>query len=115
MIEFSSSLKLDKIRIVDIPFNEDPKNTNFSWKALILGEGRPENLGKMENNRDIYWYGNRGLVNFEREYPPLPPGTKILAMPQFSYMPDQILGKNWKNSIFDLKFDLSLGSAPPKL
>ena len=26
MIEFSSSLKLDEIRMVDSPFNEDPKN-----------------------------------------------------------------------------------------
>ena len=26
----------------------------------------------------------------------LPPGTKILMMPQLSYMPDQILRKKWK-------------------
>ena len=50
----------------------------------------------MGNNRDIYCYENRGVVNFETEYQPLPPGTKILVMLQFSYMPDQILGKNEK-------------------
>ena len=44
---------------IDSPFNEDPKNINFS-QALISKEGRPENLGKMGNNRDIYCYANRG-------------------------------------------------------
>ena len=47
----------------------------------------------MGNNRDIYCYATRGVVNFEREYQPLAPGTKILVMPQFSNMQDQILGK----------------------
>ena len=28
----------------------------------------------MTYNRDIYCYANRGVVNFEREYWPLPPG-----------------------------------------
>ena len=46
MIEFSSSLKLNKIYLVDSPFNEDPKNIIFSSEALISGKGRPENLGK---------------------------------------------------------------------
>ena len=40
MIKFSSSFKLNEIHTVDSPFNEDPKNINFSW------EGRPEKLGK---------------------------------------------------------------------
>ena len=83
---------------------------NF-FQALISGEGLPENLEKIGNSRDIYCYANRGVVNFERAYQPLPPGTKILVMPQFSYMPDQILGKNEKGP----KFDLSLGSFPPKI
>ena len=48
---------------------------------------------------DIYCYANRG-VNFEREYQPLPPGTKVLVMPQFSYMPDRILGKKRKKTQF---------------
>ena len=29
MIEFSSSLKVNEIRMVDSPFNEDPENINF--------------------------------------------------------------------------------------
>ena len=61
MIKFSNYLKLNKIHMVDSPFNEDPKNTNFSREALILGEGRPENLGKIGNNRDIYCYAIRGV------------------------------------------------------
>ena len=77
------------------PFNENPKNIIFSREVLISGEGRPEDLGKMGNNREIYRYANRGVVNFEREHYPLPPGTKILVMSQFSYMPDQILGKKF--------------------
>ena len=86
MIKFSSSFKLKEIHTADSLFNEDPKNINFSREALISGEGRPENLGEMGNNRDIYCYANWGVVNFERVYQPLPPGTKILVMPQFSYM-----------------------------
>ena len=87
MTKFSSSFKLNEIHRVDSPFNEDPKNIIFSR------EGRPENLGKMGNNRDICCYVNWGVVNFKRAYQPLPPGTKILVMPQFSYMSDQFLGK----------------------
>ena len=103
MIKFSRSFKLNEIHTVDSPFNEDPKNIIFSREALISGEGRPENLGEMGNNRDIYCYANWG-VNFERAYQPLLPGTKILLMPQFSNMPDQILGKNEKGPKFDLSF-----------
>ena len=111
MIKFSSSFKLNEIRIVDSPFNKDPKNIIFFREALISGEVRPENLGKIGNNRGIYCYANREVVDFERTYQFLPHGTKILVMPQFSYMPDQILGKNEKGP----KFDLSLGSFPPKM
>ena len=93
MIKFSSSFKLNEIHIVNNPFNEDPKNIIFSREALISGEGRPENLAKMVNNRGIYCCANRGVVNFEREYQPLPPGTKILVMPQFSYIPGQYFRK----------------------
>ena len=48
MIEFSSSLKLNEIHIVDSPFKADPKNISFfSRKALISKEGLPENVGKL--------------------------------------------------------------------
>ena len=68
MIKFSGSFKLSEIHIIDSPLNEDSKDLNFfSREALISGEGRPENLGKMGNNRDICCYANRGVVNFERE------------------------------------------------
>ena len=60
MIEFSRSFKLNEIHMVDSPFNEDPQNIIFFWEALISGEGRPENLGEVGNNRDIYCYANRG-------------------------------------------------------
>ena len=43
MIKFSSSFKFNELHIVDSPFNEDPKNINFSREALISGEGRQEN------------------------------------------------------------------------
>ena len=45
MIQFSSSLKLNAIHMVDSPFDEDPK-IFFSREALISGERRPENLGE---------------------------------------------------------------------
>ena len=43
-------------------------------------------------------------MNFEKAYQSLPPGAKILVMRQFSYMPDQILGKNEKRPKFDFFF-----------
>ena len=95
MIKFSSSFKINEIHTIDSLLDEDPKNIIFSREALISG-GRPGNLGEMGNNRDIYCYTNRGVENFERAYQPPPPGTKIFVMSQFSYMPDQMLGKNEK-------------------
>ena len=115
MIKFFSSFKLNKIHKADSLFNEDPNNIIFFQGGPNFGEGRPENSGKMGNNRDNYCYANRGVVNFKREHQPLPPVTKILVLLQFSYMPDQISGKKWKNSIFRPNFDLSLGSSPPKI
>ena len=83
MIKFSRSLKLNEIHMVDSPFNEDPKNISSFREALILGKGRPENVEKMGNNRYIYCYANWGVINFEREYQPLPPGIKILRCLNF--------------------------------
>ena len=57
--------------MVDSPFNEDQKKINiFSREALISGEGRPGNLGKVGNNRDIYFYANRGAQTRKRIYTP---------------------------------------------
>ena len=60
----------------------------LSLEALISGKGCQENLGKMSDKRD-----NKRVGFFEGEYQSLPSSTKILLMPQFSYMPDQILRK----------------------
>ena len=60
MIRLSGSFKSNETQIVDRPFNEDPKNINFSRETLISGEERSENLEKMGNNRGIYCYANRG-------------------------------------------------------
>ena len=93
MIEFSSSLKLNEIHRVDSPFKEDSKNIYFFLGGPNFTGGAAGKFGEMGNNRDIYCYANQGVVNFEREYQPLPPGAKLLVMPQFSYMPDQPLGE----------------------
>ena len=114
MIKFSGSFKSNEIHKVDSPFNEDLKNTIlFSSETLISGEGRPENVGKMGNNRDIYCYANRWVLNFEREYQPLPPGIKILVIPQFSYMPDQILGEKSEKTQFSSQILTFLWDPPP--
>ena len=72
-----SKLKNDQIfkffqikrnHIVDSPFNEDPKNIFFFQGDLNFGGGTAGNFGKMDNNRDIYCYANRGVMNFERAY-----------------------------------------------
>ena len=76
-------------------------------EALISGEGRPENLGKRAITRtSILCKSRESWISKEHIS-----RTKILVMPQFSYMPDQILGKNENGQ----KFDLSLGSFPPKM
>ena len=65
MIEFSSSLNLNEIHVVYSSFNEDPK---IFQEGPYFREGRPENLGKMGNNWDIYCYANWEIVNFKMEY-----------------------------------------------
>ena len=98
MIEFSSSLKLNEIDIVDSPFNEDPKKCIFFHGGPNFVEGRPEKLGKMGNSRDIYCYANRG-VQFRKRISGPTPWYQNLVTPQFSYMSDQILRKNGKSQI----------------
>ena len=92
MIKFSSSFKLNEIHTVDSHFNdwEDPKNIEL--EALISGEGRPENLGKWAITRTSIFMQIGGR-EFRKSISAPTPGTKSLVMPQFSYMPDQILGK----------------------
>ena len=61
---------------------------NFSREALISGEGGREEIeGKWAITLTSIVM-HIGVINFEREYQPLPPGTKVLVIPQFSYMPD---------------------------
>ena len=48
MIEFSSSLKLKEIHVVDSPFNEDPKNIIFSREDLISGERTARKFREMQ-------------------------------------------------------------------
>ena len=99
-IEFSSSFKLNEIHIVDSPFNEDPRNIIFFQGGPNFRGGTVGKFREMDNNRYICCYANRGVVIFERKYQPLPPGAKILVMPQFSCMPDQILGKKNRKTQF---------------
>ena len=95
MIEFSSSLKLNEIHIVDSLFNDDPKM--FFHGSPNFGEGQSENSGKMGNNKDIYYYANRRVVNFEREYQPLPPWYQNPCDPSiFQYARANFKKKNEK-------------------
>ena len=48
MVKLSNASYENEIHRIDSPFNENSKNIIFLAKeALILGEERPENLGKM--------------------------------------------------------------------
>ena len=59
MVKISYTSYESEIHRVDSPFNEDSKNIIFlAREALILGEGRPENLGKMANTKETYCYAN---------------------------------------------------------
>ena len=59
MVKISNASYENKIHRVDSPFNEDSNNIIFlAREVLILGEGRPENLGKMAKTRETYCYAN---------------------------------------------------------
>ena len=52
MVKISNASYATEIHRVGSPFNEDSKNINFlARKALLSGEGRPENLKKTAKNR----------------------------------------------------------------
>ena len=114
MIKFSSSLKLNELHIVDSPFNEDPKIYIFSREALVSCEGRPGNLGKIGNNKDIYCYANRGGQFRKRISAPTPWYQNPCDASIFLHA-RQNFRKKVKNSIFRPKFDLSLGSSAPEI
>ena len=52
MVKISKASYENQIHRVNCPFNEDSKMFFFFREALILGEGWPENLGKMAKNRE---------------------------------------------------------------
>ena len=85
MVKVSNASYENEIHRVDSPFNTDSKNIVF-WarKALISGKERPENLREMAKNRETYCYANYGVVNSNREYGPILPGTKVFALLWFS-------------------------------
>ena len=78
MIKFSGSVKLNEIHRVDSSFDEDPKNIIFSREALILGEGRQENLGKIGNNRASIVMQNGGWRISKEHINPYPLVPKSL-------------------------------------
>ena len=59
MMKFFSSFKLKKFTELIALSTMIPKISIFFQGGLNFG-GRPENLGKIENNRDIYCYANQG-------------------------------------------------------
>ena len=112
MIKFLSSFKLKEIHRVDSPFNEDPKNIFFCQGGPNFGGGMARKVREMGNNRGIYCFANWGVVNFERAYQPLPPGTKVLFSVASVFLHARpIFRKNEKEP----KFDPFLGSFPPKI
>ena len=68
MIEFSSSSQENEIHLVDSLFNEISKSIIFFDGGPNFGGGTAGKFREMGNNRDIYRYANRGVVNFERKY-----------------------------------------------
>ena len=68
MIEFSSSSQENEIHLVDSLFKEISKSIIFFDGGPNFGGGTAGKFREMGNNRDIYRYANRGVVNFERKY-----------------------------------------------
>ena len=101
--------------MIDIPFNEDFRNIIFSRETLISEEGLPDNVGKMDNNNDIYCYTNLGVVNLEREHQAPYSWYQNPCDASIFLHARQNFKEKFKNSIFRPKSDLSLGSSPPKI
>ena len=59
MIKFSCSFKLNESHTVDSPFNEDYKIFFFQGSPNF-GGGTAGKFREIGNNRDIYYYANRG-------------------------------------------------------
>ena len=86
MVKISNASYENQIQRVDSPFNEDFKNIIFlPREAIISGEGRTENLGKMAKNRETHCYQNERVVISDREYWPLLSGIKVFALLWFYY------------------------------
>ena len=80
----------------------------------MLGEGRPENLGKMGNNRDISCYANRdggGGGEFRKSISAATPWYQNLCDASIFLHARPNFRKNERRP----KFDLSLGSFLPKI
>ena len=58
MVKISNASYENEIHRIDSLFNENSKNIFLAREALILGEGQPENSGKMGENRETYCYAN---------------------------------------------------------
>ena len=59
MVKISNAFYADEIHRIDSAFKKDSKNILFFYReALISGEGRQKNLGKMAQNRETYCYAN---------------------------------------------------------
>ena len=105
MIEFSSYLELNEVPLVDSYFSKDSKNIFFVSDALISGEGRSEYLGIKGTSIVMQIGGGQ----FQKKITVPTPGTKILVMPEFSYMPDQILAnkneKKYKDVLKNFLYD----------
>ena len=115
MIEFSSSLKLNEIHIVDSPFNEDPENIIFSREALILGKGQPENLGKWAITGTFIVMQIGGGQFRKRISAPTPWYQNPCDASIFLHARPNFREKVKKKSIFRPNFYLSLGFSIPKI
>ena len=58
MVKISNASYENEIQRVDSPSTRIPKYNFFAREALISGEGRPENLGKMAKARETYCCAN---------------------------------------------------------
>ena len=111
MIKFSSSFKLNEIHTVDSPFNEDPKNIIFSREVLISGGGT---AGKFRENGQCQGHlllYKSGTGEFRK--------STSAPTPRYQNPCDTSIflhaRPNFRKYEKGPKFDLSLGSFPPKI
>ena len=92
-LNFYCSIVCSYCSVVCLIAKNELKKYNFFQGGPNFRGGTAGKFRENGQKQEHLFLCKLGVANLERKYQFLPPGTKILVMPQLSYMPDQILEK----------------------